>query len=93
MGAPHRAFEFLYLISEIIVIILYLTCTEYSTSTQGQDFFKDTVLESGDELWQEYADMWVNAIPVSCTEISEFDAIKQCMEKTDDSFSTGDTAR
>ena len=93
MGAPHRAFEFLYLISEIIVIILYLTCTEYSTSTQGQDFFKDTVLESGDELWQDYADKWVNAIPVVCTEKSLFDGIKDCIEKSEDSFSTGDTGR
>ena len=93
MGAPHRAFEFLYLISEIIVIILYLTCTEYSTSTQGQDFFKDTVLESGDELWQEYADKWVSVIPVVCTEKSLFDGIKDCIEKSEDSFSTGDTGR
>ena len=30
MKDPHRAFESLYLISQIIVIILYLTCTEYS---------------------------------------------------------------
>ena len=93
MGAPHRAFEFLYLISEIIVIILYLTCTEYSTATQGQDFFKDTILESGDELWQEYADKWVKSIPKFCTELSQFDAIKECMEKSEDSFSTGDTGR
>ena len=93
MGAPHRAFEFLYLISEIIVIILYLTCTEYSTSTQGQDFFKDTVLESGDELWQDYAEKWVSAIPIVCTEKSLFDGIKDCIEKSEDSFSTGDTGR
>ena len=25
----HRAFEIVYILSEIIVIILYLTCTEY----------------------------------------------------------------
>lgn len=30
MKDPHRAFETLFIISEIIVIILYLTCTEYS---------------------------------------------------------------
>ena len=41
MARPHRAFEFIYLISEVIVIILYLNVTEYSTATQGQDFFKD----------------------------------------------------
>ena len=35
MGTPHRAFEFFYVISEIIVIVLYITCTEYSTATQG----------------------------------------------------------
>ena len=36
----HRAFEFLYLFSEIIVIICYLSFTEYSNTTQGQAFFK-----------------------------------------------------
>ena len=45
MKDPHRAFESIYLISEIIIIVLYMLCTEYSegvhpsaTSTQSAGF-------------------------------------------------------
>ena len=53
MTVPHRAFEFIYLLAEIVVIILYLLCTEYSTSTQGSEFFKVTALTQDEEatIW------------------------------------------
>ena len=66
MGAPHRAFEFLFLVSEIIVIVLYLTCTEYSTATQGQDFFRSNAVESSEETYQEIADDFVTYLPEQC---------------------------
>ena len=59
MGAPHRAFEFLYLVSEIIVIVLYLTCTEYSTATQGQDFFRANAVESSKEGYEEIEENFI----------------------------------
>ena len=93
MGTPHRAFEFFYLISEIIVIVLYLLCTEYSTATQGKDFFKDTTAESVEELWTSYVDKWNNIVPADCTEKSKYDEIKICMQNGFTSFAEGDTRR
>ena len=62
----HRAFEFLYLISEIIVIILYLLCTEYSDSTQGEAFFKEVSIDSDDTIWKFHAETWAGLVPEFC---------------------------
>ena len=63
MGTPHRAFEFLYLLSEIIVIVLFLTVTEYSTSTQGKDFFTENVVEERAAAYEEIADEFIASLP------------------------------
>ena len=74
----HRAFEFLYLVSEIVVIILYMFCTEYSESTQGQDFFKVQVIGTDEDLWQLKMDTWESYVPSFCKKKSYWDDIKEC---------------
>ena len=74
----HRAFEFVYLLSEIIVIILYLFCTEYSSSTQGQDFFKSSAIGADENLWEQKTNTWSGYVPSQCKTKPEWDTIMKC---------------
>ena len=37
MKDSHKAFEYLYLISQLVIIILYMACTEYAEGVDGED--------------------------------------------------------
>jgi len=75
----HRAFEFIYLISELIVIILYLFCTEYSTTTQGQDFFKSVIIGDDEKLWEAKTKTWTGYVPAHCKSQPEWTTILKCV--------------
>ena len=91
MGAPHRAFEFLYLISEIIVIVLYLTCTEYSTATEGADFFKNLEVESPADIWAGHLQTVKDNIPFNCHATRQVNPFLDCAEQVPSSLSDDDS--